>query len=135
MPVVETLTSKVNLSRERLEEISQRSQITGERVRDFSLSRAYGLGAVALSGIADVGERVPLMGERAGGLRERAASWQKAGQAVVGPPIADYDDLNVKQVSEALEGLNEYELEKVRRYEVANKDRVTVLRAIDSLLG
>lgn len=50
------------------------------------------------------------------------------------PPIADYDDLNVKQVSAALEGLSRVDLLRVRGYETAHKDRVTVTRAVDKAL-
>ena len=105
-----------------------------EEIRDLSLSRAYGLGAAALGQIAQVGQRVPLVGERVSTLKEHAAALERAGQAVFAPPIENYDDLNVKQVIEALDGLSPYELEKVRRYEGANKDRVTVLRDVDARL-
>lgn len=106
-----------------------------EEIRDISLSRAYGLGAVALGQIAEVGQRVPLVGDRVSTLKARAAALERAGQAMLAPPIKDYDELNVKQVIENLEGLTRYELEKVRRYEVDHKDRVTVLRDVDARLS
>ena len=46
-------------------------------------------------------------------------------------PIADYDDLNVKRVGEALDGLSLIDLERVARYERANKGRKTVFRQIE----
>lgn len=46
-------------------------------------------------------------------------------------PIADYDGLNVRKISDAVRALDLVELERVARYERANKDRVTVARAID----
>ncbi|MCB9760878.1 MAG: hypothetical protein H6739_13655 [Alphaproteobacteria bacterium] len=52
-------------------------------------------------------------------------------EATTRPPIRDYDDLNVKKVGQAVEGLDRVELLRVRRYEVAHKNRVTVLRAVD----
>ena len=55
---------------------------------------------------------------------------------VAGPvaPIVGYDDLNVKQVAERLDGMSSEGLEKVREYEVATKNRETVLREVSSRL-
>jgi hypothetical protein len=50
-------------------------------------------------------------------------------------PIADYDSLTVSQVEERLEGLSEEQLQIVRRYEVAHKNRRGVLQAIDQRLA
>ena len=50
------------------------------------------------------------------------------------PSIKDYDELNVHQVNAALEELDAYELNKIKRYEMANKDRVTIQREIERLL-
>lgn len=47
-----------------------------------------------------------------------------------GLPIEDYDELNVNQVSEKLDGLSSEELEQVRAYEEDTKNRETVLRDI-----
>jgi len=52
-----------------------------------------------------------------------------------GAPIADYDALNVKQVITKLAALNADQLRAVRAYEVAHKNRVTVLRAVDEHLA
>src|SRR5829696_4801599 len=49
-------------------------------------------------------------------------------------PIEDYDSLNVKQISERLEGLSDEEVEQLRRYEAANKNRSTLLRRLDERL-
>ncbi len=46
-------------------------------------------------------------------------------------PIADYDALNVKAVGEAVRGLSPLDLERVARYERANKARKTVFRDIE----
>jgi hypothetical protein len=46
-------------------------------------------------------------------------------------PVADYEALNVKKVAEAIEGLSLIDLERVVRYERANKDRKTVYRHVD----
>lgn len=50
-------------------------------------------------------------------------------------PIEGYDEMNVKEVTEALDGLDTEMLAAVRTYEVATKNRVTVLREIDERLA
>ena len=141
-----TILSKLNLSKERIEELQQglvtkreelekRSTKTAGRLKDASLTTIYEFGANTLGRAAELSEGVPVVGGRADGLRKQAESLKEASAKVQRPPIEGYDDLNVQEVSQALEGLNAYELEKVRRYEEANKDRVTVIRAIDSLIG
>jgi predicted solute-binding protein len=46
-------------------------------------------------------------------------------------PIEDYDDLNVEEVSDRLEGLSVEELRVVREYEERTKNRDTVLEQLD----
>jgi hypothetical protein len=46
-------------------------------------------------------------------------------------PLADYDTLNVREVSERLEELSAEEVEQLRRYEAANKNRSTLLKRFD----
>jgi hypothetical protein len=46
-------------------------------------------------------------------------------------PLADYDSLNVRKVSERLAELSVEEVEQLRRYEAANKNRSTLLRRFD----
>jgi hypothetical protein len=55
--------------------------------------------------------------------------------AAQGPPLEGYDSLNVEQISDRLEGLSVEELEQLRRYEAANKDRSTLRRRIDNLIA
>ena len=50
-------------------------------------------------------------------------------------PIEEYDSLNVEQISQRLEELSDEELEQLRRYEGANKNRRTLLRRLDERLG
>lgn len=61
---------------------------------------------------------------------------EKADEAVAGfvNPIARYDELTVGEVEQALDGLDAAELGVVRGYEIAHKNRVTLLRAIDEKL-
>ena len=46
-------------------------------------------------------------------------------------PIVGYDEMNVSEVTEKLEGLSIEDLERVRDYERRNKNRETVLERID----
>ncbi len=46
-------------------------------------------------------------------------------------PIGGYDALNVKEIAEQMQGWDAALLETVRAYELATKNRVTVLRAVD----
>lgn len=48
-----------------------------------------------------------------------------------GFPIAGYDEMNVGEVSERLEGLSEEQLKTVREYEKRHKNRETVIEQID----
>lgn len=50
-------------------------------------------------------------------------------------PIADYDRLRVFQILALLAELDEEELQAVREYEAANRNRVTILNQIDTELG
>jgi len=49
-------------------------------------------------------------------------------------PVEDYDSLSVRQISERLEELSDKEVEQLRRYEAANKNRSTLLRRLDERL-
>lgn len=154
--MTETIKSKVAGTRERLSErkkelvesgkrlkgeLERKRDVTVGRLRDGSLERIYGVSETALRKVADVVEtagrlsRVDAIARPAERLRTRAEHLEGARDGLQKPPIADYDELNVKKVCAALESLTAYELQKVRLYEVANKNRVTVLRELDRLLG
>ena len=49
-------------------------------------------------------------------------------------PLADYDSLNVRQISERLDGLNAEEIERLRDYEARNKDRRTLVNRFNARL-
>ncbi len=51
-----------------------------------------------------------------------------------GLPIEDYDSLGVKEISERLQELSDEEVEQLRRYEMANKNRSTLLARFDKRL-
>ena len=49
-------------------------------------------------------------------------------------PIAGYDELNVREISQRLEGLSDAEIRKVREYEKRNKNRETLIEQFDRKL-
>jgi len=50
-------------------------------------------------------------------------------------PLADYDSLNVRQISERLNELNVEEIRRLRDYEANNKNRRTVLERMDARIS
>ncbi len=60
----------------------------------------------------------------------RTAAESAAGQ----PPFADYEEMNVEEITEQLDGLSEAELRRVRNYEQHNKNRETLIAQIDRRL-
>lgn len=56
---------------------------------------------------------------------------QDAQQTDTAQPWQGYDDMNVQSVVERLDGLSDAERERVRAYETANKNRSTVLSALE----
>src|SRR5215210_5769187 len=47
-------------------------------------------------------------------------------------PLADYDSLNIRQISERLDELSVEEIRRLRDYEVRNKDRSTLVNRLNS---
>ena len=50
------------------------------------------------------------------------------------PPFSDYDEMNVEEITEQLDGLSEAELRRTRNYEQGNKNRETLIAQIDRKL-
>jgi len=50
------------------------------------------------------------------------------------PPFSDYDEMNVEEITEQLDGLSEAELRRARNYEQGHKDRQTLIAQIDRRL-
>ncbi len=94
----------------------------------------YREGAQRAAGSAQEGARIgsqavsDVAGIAAGATRDTAES--VAGQ----PPFADYDDMNVDEITEQLDGLSEAELRRVRNYEQGNKNRETLIVQVDRRL-
>ena len=51
------------------------------------------------------------------------------------PPIEGYDEMNVDEITEQLDGLSEAELRRTRNYEQGNKNRETLITEIDRRLA
>ncbi len=61
---------------------------------------------------------------------------QEAGQRAQGqPPIKDYDELSVQEVSERLDDLSVEEIEEVKEYERRNQNRQTLLKQMDQKIN
>jgi hypothetical protein len=74
---------------------------------------------------------VRTLSETANGLLGTATGGaEQAAEAVVFP-IGGYDELNVEEVSERLEGLSVEELQLVRDYEELHKKRQALLEKMD----
>lgn len=131
------ILSKLPVSKERLEELQVDLEFQREKLRDNLRSKGFEFGSTTLNSVADLSGRVPVavIRESAEGIRERAEALHRASEKAQKPGIEDYDALNVSKVTASLEGLSRYELEKVLAYERANKDRVTVVREVERLLG
>ena len=115
--------------------LNRRQSIAVGKLRDSSLSYLYGVGHGALDTAATVARKLPLLDRASEQFRSRSGELEDARKALGEPPIEDYDELNVQKVSDALEGLGPWELQKVREYEEQHKNRVTVLRAVDRKLS
>jgi hypothetical protein len=49
-------------------------------------------------------------------------------------PIAGYDEMNVREIGDRLEGLSAAEIRRVREYEKRNKNRQTLIEQFDRKL-
>lgn len=123
---------RVRRIRRRLE--NQQSMLRG-RLREDGLSVVLELSAGTLDTAARIALQIPGARKGADALQHRAEALAEAKDHLGVPPIEDYDGLNVKKVTDALTGLDAFQLSKVREYEAAHKNRKTVLRAIERLLS
>lgn len=120
----------VRRARQLQHDLTQQRQLLVGRVRDGGLQAALSAGAEAL----EMGGKLPLGSSFSDTLTARAKELGEARDRLQRPPIDDYDELNVKEVAEALEGLDAWQLEKVRAYEAEHKDRKTVYASIERQL-
>lgn len=123
-------------------DIDRRRERTIGKLKDESLTRLYDVSETALRSAATLVDkaqqispkRLAKLNDGVKALRGRAEQLEDAKEGLSKPAIAGYDDLNVVDTKDALAKLTPYQLEKVRVYESANKNRVTVLREIERLL-
>ena len=71
-----------------------------------------------------------LLGTATGAVGSTVEGAERAAEAAVFP-IEGYDEMNVEEVSERLDGLSVEELQLVRDYEETNKKRETLLEQMD----
>ena len=105
----------------------------------------YREGAQRAAGSAEEGARIgtravsDVVGIATGATRDTADiaadTTRDTAESVAGqPPFADYDDMNVDEITEQLDGLSEAELRRVRNYEQGNKNRETLIVQVDRRL-
>ena len=80
-----------------------------------------------------VGTATGVAGATAGAAAE--ATRDTANIAAGRPPIEGYDEKNVEEIAERLDGLSEAELRRVRNYEQSTKNRETLIAQIDRRIG
>lgn len=118
-------------------DLTRQRQLLVGKLYDESLDALYTRANSALTVASQMLERAPDVAPVTAGVGRldavqlRIASRQNRLHA---PPIAQYDDLNVKQVNEALDSLGAHDILKVERYERDHKNRVTVLREVERLM-
>jgi hypothetical protein len=94
----------------------------------------YREGTQRAAGSAQEGART-LSETAAGVVDATAAATRSAAETAAGqPPIAGYDEMNVGEITDRLDGLSEAELRRVRNYEQGNKNRETLIAQIDRRL-
>lgn len=128
---------------ETIEKLEHNKSLAFGQLRDAYLERAYGMGEFALGATGDLLERaqenspLPLTSLQAPTTRllKCARAMAKSKDDVQKPAIASYDELNVAKIKVELAKLDIYNLNKAKVYESAHKNRVTVLREIERLLG
>lgn len=108
------------------------------QLRDSSRQLAFRVASSSLQTASSLLERAPVKPAPVTRSKERlercAAFWGERERLVDAPSLEGYDELNVKQVNAALDSLDVYQLEKLRAYEAANKNRVTILREVERRL-
>jgi hypothetical protein len=76
-----------------------------------------------------------LLGTAAGTAGATAGAARDTADIAAGrPPFSDYDEMNVEEITEQLDGLSEAELRRTRNYEQGNKNRQTLIAEMDRRL-
>lgn len=122
----------------------RREQLKLMQLRDQGIERALDLGQQVLAQAIARLERLELAYPAVAQVRlvavghKQLEAWRAQVATLIErlsqPGIEGYDGLNVKQVNDHLDELDAYGLSKLRFYERANKNRVTVLREVERRL-
>ncbi len=128
---------KVTNLRQRREEIQRQGEeaVSAARGRIRNLEAETLEGALELLGKArhTLGERATVLAKGEDALSELLVT-VRASQALT-LPIANFDDLSIKKVLPFLDGLAVIDLRALRVYEVAHKNRVTLLKELDERIA
>jgi gas vesicle protein len=132
----ERLTDQARRQQEAGQALAQESAKAYMDFLDTAFSR-YREGTQRAAGGAREGARTlsdttaSLLGTAAGAAE---ATRDAADIAAGRPPFSDYDEMNVEEITEQLDGLSEAELRRTRNYEQGNKDRQTLIAEMDRRL-
>ena len=123
--------------RDRREAISRQGEERLDAAKDrIRTAEVEGLtGALSLLGRARtrLGDRVTVLKKGEDALSELLVTL-RAGRAVT-LPVEDFDVLSIKRTLPLLEGLNSTDLRVLRMYELAHKNRVTLIRELDDRIA
>lgn len=117
-----------------IESVQKEAEIRALKVADEAKYRAYGVVEsplkltrrwAALTKLQGPAERIQ---KTLNEVREKRLAIRK-------PAIENYDSLNVKQVVAEIDALSLFDLQKTVAYELANKNRKTVLEALERKLA
>lgn len=115
-------------------ELRSRARSTVDRVREDGRERIWEIQVGALERAEQLLHNAPDL-PVVGRVADVAEKWVHKGiEASTAVPIADYDELGAKKITKMLVDLDRVSLTRVRRHEVANKARKTVIEAIDKEL-
>ena len=121
---------KVTTLRQRGEDMQHKGEeaVTAARGRIRHLEAETLEGALELLGKArtKLGDRATVLEKGEEALSELLISLRATDAATL--PIANFDDLSIKKVLPALDGLALVDLRSLRAYELAHKNRVTLLK-------
>jgi hypothetical protein len=136
----ERLTEQARRQQEAGQALAQESAKAYVDFLDAAFSR-YREGTQRAAGGAREGARTlsdttaSLLGTAAGAAGAAAEATRESANIAAGrPPFSDYDEMNVEEITEQLDGLSEAELRRTRNYEQGNKDRQTLIAEMDRRL-
>lgn len=140
--VVQSVTANVREAPARLAGLKEQAEGLGKQAEAWVRARAWAarstgednlwtLNLEALSKANQLVERavaLPGLDRVSPNARDLLATWERA---TVVPPIANYDEANVREIVGSLHALDRLGLLRVRHWETAHKARKTVLDAVE----